>query len=347
MDNLPNEKTSLFGIEINGEPQNNLIKLALGSSLKHLNIKEFMDVTNFNKNNVMTDYFWQVLIEKRCIHLSTPLIKCLGYEGELRSQQQAMKKFLKSNGVELLELNSSDERIKNYPTIEEEIKTLANKGAIAKKKWLIVKPREFKKIIMKLNTKNGDTIREYYICLEEFIKIYFEYSLYFKERESQIELQKAKLQISSLEEKLEKIQIDSKERHEELMCANEDLQVGIEDIQERLDYAVEDRAPKVDCIPQRERFVIFKKNISLKSGYYVMRGQDSYINQKLVSHKLRYPKMTISLDIECQPNPRNLFIRFRELKDERFGIRGNNILTLYEQEMIDLFKKLNEEKRNI
>ncbi len=64
-----------------------------------------------------------------------------------------MKKFLKSNGVQLLEIHSNDERVKDYPTIIQEISKLPNKGAIAKKKWLIVEPREFKKIIMKLNTK--------------------------------------------------------------------------------------------------------------------------------------------------------------------------------------------------
>ncbi len=29
---------------------------------------------------------------------------------------------------------------------------------------------------MKLNTKSGNMIREYYVVLEEFIKLYFEYS---------------------------------------------------------------------------------------------------------------------------------------------------------------------------
>lgn len=255
-------------------------------------------------------------------------------------------KFLKRNGIEPLELTSSNELLKKYPSIIEEMKTM-KPNVIANRKWIIVEPREFKKIIMKLNTKNGDAIREYYIRVEELIKLYFEYNLFFRYNESQ-------RQITSLEEKMEALKISTEvasqkaeERHEELMVANEDLQVGIEDIQERLEIAVEDRAPKVDSVPQRERFIIFKKNISKSSGYYVMRGQDSYINQKLTLHKARYPKMTIILDIECQPNPRNLFIRFRELQDERFNIRGNNITTLFETEMVQMFEKLNMEKRNV
>ncbi len=180
-----------------------------------------MELIKFEKNNVMTDYFWQVMVEKRCIHLDTPLMKCLGYEGEIRSQQQSMKKFLKSNGVQLLEIHSNDERVKDYPTIIQEISKLPNKGAIAKKKWLIVEPREFKKIIMKLNTKSGNMIREYYVVLEEFIKLYFEYSLRFKEEKHNWNF---KIRIDNLKHMMLKMKIDS---------------------EESLDIAVEDRSLKV------------------------------------------------------------------------------------------------------
>lgn len=333
------------------------LDIALELFPKFLKFEEFINLFMDEEDNY--DKILGNYETNKLIHLSTPLIKCLGYEGEIRSQQQAMKKFLKSNGVNIVEINSNDNKlINNYPSIIEELSAITNKGAIAKKKWLLIEPREFKKIIMKLNTKNGNKIREYYVSLEEFIKLYFEYSLRFKERESQLELQQAKLEIEDLKKLMMKMKLDSisqyenvekqaKERHEELMLANEDLQVGIEDIQERLDIAVEDRSPKIESIPQRERFIVLKKNISISSGYYVMRGQDSYIHQKLISHKVRYPKMSIVLDILCQPNPRNLFIRFRELKDERFGIRGNNITTNYEEKMIEIFKLLNDEKRNI
>ncbi len=37
--------------------ENVLIQQALGHSLKHLSICEFMELIKFEKNNVMTDYF--------------------------------------------------------------------------------------------------------------------------------------------------------------------------------------------------------------------------------------------------------------------------------------------------
>ncbi len=56
----------------------------------------------------MTDYFWQVML-KSGVYTWIHHYEVFGYEGEIRSQQQSMKKFLKSNGVQLLEIHSNDE----------------------------------------------------------------------------------------------------------------------------------------------------------------------------------------------------------------------------------------------
>lgn len=188
--NIEKLETSFLGLKIeDGGPSSDDIKKALGSSMVLLDIQKFMETIKFEKDPIMTDYFWQVLVEERCIHLSASLLKCLGYEGDLRVQQQHVKRFLKNNNVELLELSTDDPRVEQYPSIEIEINEMSNKGAAARRKWFIVEPREFKKVIMKLNTKNGDIIREYYIRLEELIKSYTGYVLYFNDRESKIKLQ--------------------------------------------------------------------------------------------------------------------------------------------------------------
>lgn len=66
--------------------------------------------------------------------------------------------------------------MKLYPSIQEEMKNMKT-NVIANRKWLIANPRDLKKIIMKLNTKNGDAIREYYICMDELVQFYSQYSL--------------------------------------------------------------------------------------------------------------------------------------------------------------------------
>jgi hypothetical protein len=344
--------TPFLGVENNNE--GDFMKLALGSSMNLLTINEFMKVTGFVKDPIMTDYFWQVMIKKQGSHLATLLLQSLGYEGEFKTQQYAIKRFLKSNNIQPLELTSNDPRIDLYPSIREEMKNM-KPNAIANRKWLIIEPREFKKVIMKLNTKNGDNIREYYIRLEELIKLYLEYSLCFKEREAEIEKQKSRSLIESLEQKMDQMKIDSEnrallaeERHDELLDKVEEVQYDLNIVGEKLEVAVEDRSPKVKAEILRERFIIFNRHDPRsKAQYYVMRGQDHYINGKLPSYKNIHPNLEVIFDISCQPNPRNLFVRFKELKDQRFRVIGNNIQTTEEDALLEVFNMLNDDKRNV
>lgn len=313
MEFVKTKKTEMFGLKATAEgPSSPLISKALGTSIKHLTIDEFMKVIEFEEDDIMTDYFWQVMVEKRCIHLTTPLMKCLGYEGEIRSQQQAMKRFLKNNGVNLLELDSFDPAIKQYPTIEEEMKKMANKGSIAKRKWLIVEPREFKKIVMKLNTKNGDKIREYYIHIEEFIKLYLEYSIYFKERESQIAKKQSDQKIDSLEQLIIQMKIDSEtreraaeERHSQVIDLAEETNEQLNNLTDLVEDHNELLPDKfMDVLkPLTENLVISPQENSLKARFIVLalgngqyriaRGQTRNVSRV----KADYPNAKILLDL--------------------------------------------------
>ncbi|AAK82074.1 212L [Invertebrate iridescent virus 6] len=358
-------KITFMGVELEEQGPSDLIVKALGKSIKLMDLETFIDTTGFEKDPIMNDYFWQIMVTKQRTHLSAMLLQCLGYEGEFRVQQQHFKRFLKSNNIHPLELTSSDPDIKNYPTIQDEMKLL-KPNVISNRKWLIVEPREFKKVIMKLNTKHGDRIREYYLCLEELLRLYLEYCVYFKERE-------AKLQITTLEQKLEQMNITMIEMKEEmnlsmeehadkldtLVDQNEELKLDVSEANEKLEtvthklgIAVEDRSPRLEQKPLRERFVLFKRNVkNARFQYYAIRGQSIYVNGRLTLYNERYPNLEIIIDIFCQPNPRNLFLRFKNYvkDDERFNFAGNNVECdiTYESIMKEIFEKLNEEKRNV
>lgn len=242
----------------------------------------------------MTDHFWQVMVEKRRIHLSASLLKCLGYEGDLRVQQQALKRFLKSNNVNLLELSSEDPRINSYESISEEICEMENKGAASRRKWYIIEPREFKKVIMKLNTKNGDRIREYYLRLEELIKMYLEYSLYFRDREAKIKEEKSKNHIISLEQKINKLLGYAEDTKEQL----DNLTDIVEDHNELLpDKFMDVLKPLTEnlVMPPLEnslkaRFIV----LALGNGHYrIARGQTRNVSRV----KADYPNAKILLDL--------------------------------------------------
>ena len=129
------KKTTFLGVEIKNGP-NDLIKKALGSSLKHLTIEQFMEVINFERDPTMTDYFWQIMVEKQHSHLSSLLLQCLGYEGKGFTQQQAIKRFLKSNNIQPLELSSDDPRVNTYESIKEEMKTMIQTAKVEIKRDL-------------------------------------------------------------------------------------------------------------------------------------------------------------------------------------------------------------------
>lgn len=313
--NINNIETSFLGLKIEGGPRSDDIKKALGSSMVLLDIQKFMDVVNFQKDPIMTDYFWQVIVEKQRIHLSTSLLNCLGYEGDLFMKQQNIKRFLKRNNVELLELSSDDSRAKQYPSIGTEINKMCNKGAAARRKWFIVESREFKKIIMKLNTNNGDKIREYYIRLEELIKSYTEYVLYFNDRESKIKLQQeCKEKEEAYREiiKLQKMVAESNQKLTHLISSNDETKDKLEETKDKLDDildAVQDHNETIDdkltdiLKPVGDNLVKCPDEKSLKARFVVMdigsdqyriaRGQTRHVSRA----KTMFPDAKVILDL--------------------------------------------------
>lgn len=69
-----------------------------------------METIQFVKNPVMTDYFWQILVQKQGCHVAALLLDQLGYEGEFKNQQTCFKRFLKRKQ----ELSSFDPQLKFY-----------------------------------------------------------------------------------------------------------------------------------------------------------------------------------------------------------------------------------------
>jgi hypothetical protein len=63
-----------------------------------------------------------------------------------------------------------------------------------------MEPKNFKKAIMKLNTKRRDNIQDYYLLLEELVHLYGAYTTQFKLRQGQKENDELKNQIKSNED---------------------------------------------------------------------------------------------------------------------------------------------------
>ena len=317
----------------------------------------------------MFDYFWQVVVGNQCLHLVTSVFEWFGYEGELREQKRNFLKMLKNNDIPYHELSQKDdEKIKLYPTIQEEL-VKYNEGSQSRSKFLIMEPKDLKMAIMQLKTKNGHIIRQYYIDLEELLKMYVEYTLYFNHRESQIKITtleesmaKLNLTISNLNESNQRqeqymrslgISLEEvKDQNEELLDSNKGLHKQNKKIQRKLGIAVEDRAPQPEDESKRERFVLLKRNDPDYCPYYTIRAQDSYTTKKLKVERVHFPNLEVLLDFKCSPNSKTLYNRIKEtLKAKNVIFKGNNIeledSQITEKELIDEMKVINDQRYSI
>jgi hypothetical protein len=141
------------------------------------------------------------------IYVGRPVLEWFGYEGAVRDQKQAFIKMLKRNTIEYRELTQKDKEIELYPTIQEELQLLPHDASKSRSKFLIMESNDIKMAIMQLKTKNGHIIRQYYIDLEELLKLYVEYTLYFNHRESQ-------RKITTLEQMMSDMRLEQQQEKE-------------------------------------------------------------------------------------------------------------------------------------
>ncbi|CCV01883.1 hypothetical protein IIV22A_039R [Invertebrate iridescent virus 22] len=375
-------KTNFLGVTIDPKNGSNnpKIRRALETSFKLLDITQFVKITKFKLNMVMFDYFWQVVVGNQYVHLSSLVLKWFGYEGVITDQKQAFIKMLKRNNIKYNELTQKDKEIEMYPTIKEELQLLPHDAAKSRSKFLIMEPNDIKMAIMQLKTKNGHIIRQYYIDLEELLKMYTEYTLYFNHRESQrkitdleqimsemrldMKLQQEKRELER--EKDRKIMLrqeqymrslgitleEVKDQNDELLDNNTTLKKEVKKVQRKLGVAVEDRAPLPLDESKRERFVLIKRNDNEYYPYYTIRAQEGYTTRKLKTEKLHFPNLEVLLDFKCNPNSKSLFTRIKEnLKATGVVFKGNNIdledSEVTEEKLVDEMKVINDQKYNV
>jgi hypothetical protein len=342
---------------------------------------EFIKVTKFKLNEVMFDYFWQIMVGNTRAHLGSRILEWFGYEGEYRTQKQKFLDMLKRNDITFDELTTNDKEIDLYPTIKEELALLPSN--VKNSKFLVMEPRNLKKAIMKLNTKNGNAIREYYVDVEDLMKLYVEYTIYHNYRESQRKI--TSLEVMMADMRLKEAKADKqreedvarmerqeqymrslgisleevKDQNETLIDQNDSLidktkhlEKQNKGIQRKLGIAVEDRAPLPDDTKKQERFILIKRHDPDYMAYYTIRAQYGYTQTKMKAERANFPNHEILLDFRCNPNSKTLYVRIKEnLKAKGVVFKGNNIdldeSEVNEEELIREMTSINERKYNV
>jgi len=370
------ESTTFLGVKIdtiNG-PTDPRIKKALERSASLLDILKFIKVVKFKLNMTMFDYFWQVMVGNTRVHLVSRVLEWFGYEGELKEQRKNFIRMLKRNDIAFNELTQQDPEIEQFPTIQEELQLIPSN--VTNSKFLIMEPDDLKMAIMQLKTKNGHTIRQYYIDLEELLKLYVEYTLYFNHRESQrkitdLEKMMADMRLEREEDRKLIINLNKsnkrqerymksmglkleevKDQNEELLDHNKGLKYEVTKVQRKLGIAVEDRAPLPDDVKKQERFILLKTNDPKYWSYYTIRAQNCTAKRALKTKKDIFPKMKVLLDLKYNPNSKTLYTRIKdELRAKNVTFKGNNIdledSLIDEEELIEIMKGVDEVKYDV
>ena len=211
-------------------------KIVKNDSERKINVTSELDTPKdflkfiMDKNitiDINSDWFkelWYPLSKKRHVLGSMPLFDWLGYEGKTYLKQRNFKKLLDNNKIPYEEILYDDHRFLDHPVMQREIKQ-TNAGNLILKRWLVLEIRDFKKAVMRLNTKNAEIIRDYYLNLEETCFEYAEYQANWLREKAEL---KSKLKEEELTKSMSLLAIkdteleESKQREEqERQRANE------------------------------------------------------------------------------------------------------------------------------
>ena len=242
-------------------------------------------------------------------------------------------------------------------------------GGIVTSNIYYLTPKTFKEILM--SSRNTNIYRKYYILLEEGIKYYNDFQNKLKEKyiisykliieENNKEISAKNNEISSLKEKMDLIIqsnkeiIQSNEELKELMnYANDTLDETKEELQltndnlntvaKKLNIAVVDRVVNTKKKSTIEYMVIMK-NDKEEYKYYVIRGQQRYINKK----KEDLEGYTELKSYKCVPNSTILFNLIKERLKNKIICCGNrlNLNNITEYEFLNNINLIYLERKEI
>jgi hypothetical protein len=207
---------------------------------------------------------WYPISKKQHSLLTMLLLEWMGYAGEYFTQKQNFIKLLHRNKIPYEEISHTDSRFLEHPVMIREIKqTGANN--LEKKKWLVMEIRNFKKAVMRLNTKSGEIVRDYYLNLEEACFEYAEYQAAWlaekAEMERKIADEKLAKQMAMLSIKDKELKNKDKELEQEAVARKQAEQ----DKEQEREAKEQEREAKEQALQDKEKAEVAQKKAERKA----------------------------------------------------------------------------------
>jgi hypothetical protein len=215
------------------------------------------------------------------------------------------------------------------------------KKQLKSKPWHhLIMPNDLKRLLLVVNTENGDRTRDYVIKLDELFHVYTEYQLRFENRT-----------YAELDKKYQRDTELAEIRHRELISHIDELNDNIESLSDKLENTADRSVPLTKDKYKLERFILVKLNDDDPDSYdyYVIRAQRLTANVAFRKLRRNYPNCLKQLVFEYQPNSINLYNRIKERLGDNIVYEGNYLSPngISHAKLIKRFKKIHEERNDI
>ncbi|AHL67634.1 hypothetical protein DH26_gp147 [Chloriridovirus anopheles1] len=290
------------------------------------------------------------VVEKRPIIVTQSLLEWMGFQGkDLSDKQEKFSRVLIRNNIPYTEIGYDHPLAIEYPCVQKEARLIPKQ--VDQKRWLCLELREFKKAVMRLQTENGDLVRDYYLNLEEIMFAYGEYTHEFllnkMQREASLrdlELSEAMSQLTIKESQLaikDREEEELKEQLEQEKERAERIQEELEDTREHA-LILQEMMIKDEPIEQTQVIYIATTELYAKSNNFKPGGVDD--TGKLKSRLSTYNTGRLKEDLfyysdvfmvsnyhVIEAQLKNLLGRFRNKKEkEMYRMHYNDIKYIVE-----------------
>ncbi|CCU55447.1 N1R/p28-like protein [Adoxophyes honmai entomopoxvirus 'L'] len=312
--------------------------------IKHLEDNILMDIFTFIDNN---DYdlklgswfkdIWFPLFEQKDVLITNDILNfihygtgCTAIHPEKNKQNKGnLIKILKNNNIIYKEIKYNDSIANDYDYIKKEINNLTSNNLL-QKTWIILSVKNFKYLIMRLNTKIAQEIREYYIILEEIL---YDYSNYIYDRN---------IRINNIKEHEKLKELEYYKNKEILEKNNEIKQLKLEkEKAERRSLRLKDKFIEEKKLKSEQTIYISTSKSYSAQNRYKVGGVD---NNNLLKHRLStYNARSAEGDewyytfIKNINNYKQFESRFWSVLNSFRDKKDKEIIILYYNDLLEIF----------
>jgi hypothetical protein len=180
MENIKSINDIIAMKKTNENNQKSVIQKALDRGLGMLHIDEFADVVGFKINKSLSlKMMWNTFQQNILIYITNELINLFGFKGELKQNKYSLLKLVKKYDIPVIQLTNEEyiqftgqnlltpNQSQAQPNNDDVLYPPITKAQLKSKPiHNLIMPRDLKKLLLVVNTAEGDNARDYVISID-------------------------------------------------------------------------------------------------------------------------------------------------------------------------------------